>query len=78
MTRGGVEGDRFPAVIEKFWALRNTPLTPQAVIMLCENDLNKHCLINSLGVLVTETRLGHERPQVGLPPKISPKLPVSV
>jgi hypothetical protein len=39
--------------------------------------LNKHCLINSLGVLVAETRLGHERSHMGLPPKISPKLPVS-
>src|SRR5918995_5681185 len=33
--------------------------------------LNKHRLINSLGVFVTETRLGHANPQVVLPPKIS-------
>src|SRR4029453_13676789 len=35
------------------------------------------CLINALGVLVTETRVGHERPQVGLPPTIAPQLLVS-
>ena len=39
--------------------------------------LTKHRLINSLGTFVNETRLSPESPQVVLPPKISPKLPVN-
>jgi hypothetical protein len=50
---------------------------PKAPPDVSDCHLNKHRLINSLGAFVNETRLGHESPQVVLPPKISPKLPES-
>jgi hypothetical protein len=52
-------------------------MRPKAPPDVSDCHLNKHRLINSLGAFVHETRLGHESPQVVLPPKIFPKLPES-
>src|SRR6266404_3615345 len=41
------------------------------------NNLEKTAKLATSSVFVTETRLGHANPQVVLPPKIPPKLPVS-